>query len=112
MGTDWGKVWQRALCAAEDAVAAAAPAARRRVRPILQAREPHLRSLLFAWADHALDEPTLEHELDEERDVYCAELQAVQGVDAPAAQAAASAALRAIRGALRTGIDLAVPARE
>lgn len=106
MSIDWGQVWESAITAAEDAVKAKAPAAKKFVRGIMQAREQRLKLLMLAWADGALDEATLESELKEEQDIVEMEFLAVQVMVKKAAQDAANAAFKVIGDALRKGIGL------
>ncbi|MDZ7652653.1 MAG: hypothetical protein U5L03_08980 [Burkholderiaceae bacterium] len=106
MSIDWGQVWESAVTAAEDVVKAKAPAAKKYVRGIMQAREQRLKLLMLAWADGALDEATLEAELKEEQDILEMEFLAVQVMVKKAAQDAANAVFEVIGDALLKGIGL------
>lgn len=108
MSIDWGQVWESAVGAAEGAVAAKAPAAKKFVRGIMQAREQRMKLLMLAWADGALDETTLEDELKEEKSILEMEFLAVQVMVKKAAQDAVNAAFKVIGDALRKGIGLVV----
>lgn len=106
MSVDWGEVWEAAVTAAEDVVKTRAPAAQKFVRGILQAREQRLQLLMLAWADGALDEQTLEAELQEEREILEMELLAVRVMVKKAAQDAVNTVFKVIEDALIDGIAL------
>jgi hypothetical protein len=108
MSIEWKDVWSSAVQAAEDAVRAKAPAAKKFVKGIAAAREQRLKLLLAAMADGALDEQTIEEELKEERSILEMEFLAVQVMVKKAAQDAANALIGTIEKALLKGIDLVV----
>jgi superfamily I DNA and RNA helicase len=108
MSIDWKDVWANAVQAAEDAVRAKAPAATKFVKGIAAAREQRLKLLLAALADGALDEQTIEEELQEERSILEMEFLAVQVMVKKAAQDAANALIGTIEKALLKGIDLVI----
>ena len=106
MSVDWGEVWESAVTAAEDVVKAKAPAAKKYVRGIMQAREQRLQLLMLAWADGALDEQTLEAELQEEHEILEMEFLAVRVMVKKAAQDAVNTVFSVIEDALVEGINL------
>ena len=73
---------------------------------VAQAREERIKLTLLAWADGALDEATLQSELDEERDILRMEFLAIQVLTKKAAQDAANAMFKVIEDALLAGIGL------
>jgi len=109
MSADWRDVWESAVAATEHTVRVGAPRASRYIRGILEGRRARIRLLMHAWADHALDESTLEHELKQERDIVAQELRAIRGMDLRVARRAASVMFRRLDAALVAGIVLASP---
>ena len=106
MAIDWSAVWDAALAAGENVVVKQAPTARKFVRQIMQAREQRLKLLMIAWADGALDEETLEAELEEEREILEMEFLALQVLAKKTAQDAVNAVFKVITDALVQGIEL------
>lgn len=106
MSIQWDDVWRSALQAAEGAAKAKAPAAKAYIRKTAQAREQRLKLLLSALADGALDENTLQSELDEERSILRMEFLAIRVLTKKAAQDAVNAMFKVIENALLEGIDL------
>ncbi|MCR4300548.1 MAG: hypothetical protein NUV51_02980 [Sulfuricaulis sp.] len=105
---DWKTVWSEAVGAAEKAVKAKAPGARKFVKSIAEARKKRLELLLLAMADGALDEQTIDEELKEEKAILESEFLAVQVMVKKAAQDAANALIGTIEKALFKGIDFVV----
>ena len=106
MSVDWGEVWKSAVGAAEGVIQDKVPAAKKYVSGILQARENRVKLLMLAWADQALDEASLELELQEEREIAEMELLAIEVMVKKAAQDAVNAMFKVIEDALLKGIDL------
>lgn len=108
MSMDWKDVWSDAVSAAATVVKAKAPAARKFVKEIAQARKRRIQLLLLAMADGALDQQTIDDELKDERAILESEFLAIQVMTKTAAQAAANALLDIIENALLKGIDIAI----
>jgi hypothetical protein len=106
MSVEWDEVWKAAVGAAVDAAEAKTPQAKAFLRKTAAAREHRMKLLMAAWADGALDEETLEIELNEERRILRMEFLAIRVLTKKAAQDAANAMLKVIGDALLQGIDL------
>jgi hypothetical protein len=106
MSVDWSEVWSSAVQAAEDVVNSKVPAAKKYVRGILEAREKRLKLLLLCWADGALDQASLEEELEQERDIVEVEFLAIKVMVKKAAQDAANAVFNVIENHCSKESDL------
>lgn len=101
---DFKEVFRDAIAAAQGKLQAQAPEAQEFVREVAAAHRKSLASLLAAFADGKIDEPTLESELEDEKLVFQGELLAVQAIAKKAAQDAANAFFDVLDKALVAGI--------
>jgi hypothetical protein len=108
MSIDWQDVFSSAVDAAIGAADEKKGAAKKYIRQVIEAREERLRLLMEAWADGALDDESLEEELEEEKRIVRMELLAIQVLTKKAAQDAVNAFFKVIGDALKQGIDILV----
>jgi hypothetical protein len=101
---DFKNVFRDAIAAAQGKLEAQAPSAQQFLRDVADAHKKSLASLLSAFADGKIDQPTLESELADEKLVFQGELLAVQAIAKKAAQDAANAFFDVIDKALVAGI--------
>ena len=102
--TDFKTVFRDAIAAAQGKLQAHGSDAQDFLKEIAEAHRKSLTSLLAAFADGKIDEPTLESELADEKLVFQGELLAVQAIAKKAAQDAANAFFDVIDKALVAGI--------
>lgn len=107
MNVKWDDVWKQALAAAGAKVQANGNAVVGQVQQLAQARADRMAMILEAWADHALDQATLQDELDDEKNILAMEFLAIRVMEKKAAQDAVNAMFTVIDAALLKGIELA-----
>ena len=106
MSIDWGQVLSDAVAAAQGKIGAATPQIKAYLRKVREGHEQALIQLGEARLSGAIDQQTLESEMEDEAKVVEVELLALQVIAKATAQAAADAFIQVVERAIGTALGI------